>query len=128
MMKMSRLLATGVLGMVSMLGLAAHAAAPVVVVSGDADGKHPTIAADGKGTLHVAYESTDAGAAAPDVVYASSADGGKTWSKSQNLSASPGASLDPAIAAGKDGSVAVVWTDVTAGSPSPDIYFAGLLR
>lgn len=93
-------------------------------VTGDGEGKHPSVAADDKGGLHVAYEAPGKGASAADVYYTSSTDGGKTWSAAVAVATTPGASEDPAIAVGKDGSVVVVWTDTSSGDGKPDIYAA----
>jgi Neuraminidase (sialidase) len=101
---------------------AAPKAAAAATVLGE--GKHPSIAADKKGGLHAAYEAAGEGGTSPDIWYVASTDGGKTWSKPADVSATPGASGDPAIATGKDGSVVVVWTDTSSGQASPDIYFA----
>src|SRR5262249_48407326 len=88
----------------------------------DSGGKRPTIPADAKGTLYVAFEGAGATAGGPsDVLFTASTDGGKTWSKPADLSNTPGATADPAIAVGKDGSIVVVWTD--AGTENhPDIF------
>jgi hypothetical protein len=97
-------------------------AAPAVAVTGAGEGKHPSIAADAKGKLHSAYEAMDASGKTPDVWYVASADGGKSWSKPADISNSPGISMDPAIAAGKDGSVVVAFTDTSGGDTHPDVW------
>src|SRR5215470_4026660 len=106
----------------SISGSAAWAAAGTV--TGGGEGKHPSIAGDDKGGLHVAYEAPGKGATTADIYYTSSTDGGKTWSAAAAVASTPGASEDPAIAVGKDGSVVVVWTDTSSGDQKPDIYAA----
>ena len=43
------------------------ASAAVSTVTGDGEGKHPSIAADDKGGLHVAYEATGKGSTTADI-------------------------------------------------------------
>src|SRR5262249_33749049 len=62
------------------------------------------------GTIHVIWLDTSAGQN-PDVWASASSDGGKTWSKAQNISDTPGKSMTPSIAVGPDASVDVVWVD-----------------
>src|SRR5262249_60497258 len=47
-----------------------------------------------------------------------------TWSTPADAWGTPGVSADPAIAVGKNGSIAVVWTDTSGGDTHPDIYLA----
>src|SRR5262249_27738704 len=82
------------------------------------------IAADEKGKIYVDWTDTSGDAKSPEVMVASSADGGKTWSKPVDASNTPGVSSDPAIAATGNGKVAVVWVDTSEGAASPDVFMA----
>ncbi len=86
------------------------------------DERRPSIAADERGDLHVAYVSYEAGAKVPDIFYTFSVDAGKSWSAGVNVSRTPGVSREPSIACGKDGHLVIVWLDTTSGMENPDVY------
>jgi Neuraminidase (sialidase) len=86
-------------------------------VSSDVD-----IAVDPSGAVYLTWCDAPPGEKVPDIFVSVSNDGGKTWSKPLDVSNTPGVSSDPAIAAGPDGRVAVIWCDTTAGEKSPDVW------
>jgi hypothetical protein len=82
----------------------------------------PDVDIGSDGAIHVIYLDTSAGSNA-DVWATSSSDDGKTWSKPQNISDTPGKSMTPSIGVGPDKSANVVWIDTSSGEASPDVYF-----
>jgi hypothetical protein len=98
-----------------------HAGDPITIDRAH-EGGHPSIAADAKGDLHVAYLSYEAGAKVPDIFYTLSPDAGKSWSAGVNVSRTSGISREPTIACGKDGHLVIVWLDTTSGMENPDVY------
>jgi hypothetical protein len=122
-MRMTKRLQHAALAMAAISFCAAEAiAAGAVTLNKGREARRPSIAADDKGVLHVAYEAFEAGAKVPDIYYASSKDGGKTWSRGANVSKTPGLSNDPAIAAGEGGLLVIVWLDTSAGEKNPDVW------
>src|SRR5262249_18224275 len=77
---------------------------------------------DDKGKVYVTWADTAPGAKTSDIMVSTSADGGKTWSKPANVSNTPGASSDPAIAATGNGKVAVIWVDTSDNAAEPDVF------
>ncbi len=75
-----------------------------------------------RSTLYGLDPSSDPGS--PDIFFARSTDGGRTWSKPIDISITPGVSAEPAIAIGPDDSINVVWSDTTKGDKNRDIYYA----
>jgi hypothetical protein len=89
----------------------------------------PAIALAADNSLHVVWTDTSKGENKKDIYYAGSYDSGKTWSKDPllpaiDISNTPGASTEPAIATDESGGVHVVWLDSTPGETHPDIYYA----
>src|SRR5262249_41802012 len=85
----------------------------------------PDVKVGPDGAIHVVWLDTTGSETAPDVWFAGSTDGGKTWSKAVNVSNTPGKSMTPSIAMGANGAIAVVWGDTTSGAQSPDVFFSG---
>lgn len=84
--------------------------------------------AGAKGNLYVAWADGRNAGRGNDVLYSSSADGGKTWSTPTAVNTDAGAAdqLMPALAVGKDGAVTVAWLD-TRNDPANvnyDVYMA----
>jgi hypothetical protein len=96
-----------------------------IVNVSDTPGKSsaPAIAAAPDGTLHVVWIDTTDHPKSPEVWHASSSDHGATWSKSKDISHTPGVSAEPAVACGPKGEVYVCWADTTSGMQSPDIFY-----
>lgn len=84
---------------------------PAVAVSGPGEAQVPALAVDRDGGVYVAWEGEAAGNR--DIFFSRSADGGATFAPPANLSANPGDSKLPAIAARGSGEVYVAWQDST---------------
>jgi BNR repeat-containing family member len=84
---------------------------------------HPAIAVERDGAIDVVWSDTTSGAAQPDIYFARTTDGGKSWTEPKNISRTPGESTEPAIAAGPDNSIHVVWCDTSKGETNKDIYY-----
>jgi hypothetical protein len=83
----------------------------------------PAIAVGPDNSINLVWQDDMAGDQSPDIYYACSNDGGKTWSKGINVSKTPGASTDPAIDVGADSAVHVAWVDTSSGETRPDVYY-----
>lgn len=85
----------------------------------------PQIAVGPDNSLHVVWIDKQPAPGGPDVFYASSIDGGKTWSKSEDVSNTPGGvSSNPAVAMGSDGRIHIAWSDTSSGEEQPDVFYA----
>jgi len=101
---------------------AAHAAAaPDVVIHAEQEGRYPSVAADAKGGLHIAYVARQQSKDAEDVFYTTSKDG-KSWSAAVNVSNTPGSSMEPSIAVDSHGGLVVAWSESVPGGTFPDIF------
>lgn len=80
----------------------------------------PQVAVDGSGNIFMAWE--DDTNTNSNILFSRSTDGGVTFSTPMNISNTAGASFNPRIAVGSDGSVNVVWIDNTPGNQ--DIMFS----
>jgi hypothetical protein len=83
-----------------------------------------TIALDKDGALDAAWCQDTGSESKPDVFFARSVDGGKTWSKPVDISNTPGESSYPHISVASDKSLHVVWCDTTKGRRNRDIFYA----
>lgn len=99
-------------------------AAPADVSNTPGVSTEPVLAVGSDNSIHVAWIDTTSGESHPDVYYVSSNDAGKTWSKAEDISNTPGVSSEPTIAAAGQDSVHVAWLDTTPGPTHPDIYYA----
>jgi len=81
--------------------------------------EYPAIAVDSADNLHLVWEEEVPWAS--DIFYRSSADGGDTWSSSQNLTNTSLSSPRPRIAADPSGNLHLVWSDYTPGNL--EIYY-----
>jgi len=97
------------------------AAAAASNVTGDGEGKHPSVAADDKGGLHVAYEAPAKGATTTD----ESTNGGKSFGKAKNVSNSPGVSKEPDVTIA-NGKVFSIWEEEEGGKAKVKIVAASL--
>jgi len=98
---------------------------------------HPSTAADAAGVAHVAWEDYRAGPTDPDIWYARSLDGGRTFGVDRKISDAPpvppsrqlfpSVAVSPEVSNGSGAVVHVVWTDLR-GSPGPGIYYARSLN
>ena len=79
-------------------------------------GSSPALECDCDGALERVWVEQE------DVLFSSSGDGGKSWSRPLNLSRSSATSRQPALAVGRDHSVAVAWVEHLPGN-TPEIYF-----
>jgi hypothetical protein len=84
----------------------------------------PQIACGKDGQLQIVWTDTAMGIERPNIYGCSSTDGGRTWNKAQNISGTPGKSMDPAIAIAQDGTVHCVWADTTDNDTGPEIWHA----
>lgn len=80
------------------------------------DSLYPRLAVDQAGTVHMVWQETPAAATQADIYYSYLPSGG-VWSLPIDLSHNAGDSGRPALEAGADGSLFVVWQD---GSVSPN--------
>ncbi len=83
----------------------------------------PDIAVEKGGGIDVVWTDTTTGETTPDIYFSRSIDGGKTWTKALDVSNTPGASTEPAIATGPNNSIHLIWTDTSKGKKSQDIYY-----
>jgi len=83
----------------------------------------PAIAIGPDDSIHAVWVDTSSNGGRPDIFYSSSTDGGKTWSKYEDISPTPGISREPVVAIGTDGIVHAAWVDTSSGEESPDIYY-----
>jgi len=98
---------------------------PAKNVSGTpGNSSHPDIAVEKDGGIDVVWSDTTSGDNTPDIYFARSADGGKTWAQATDISNTPGASAEPAVVTGPDNSIHVLWSDTSKGEKNRDIYYA----
>ncbi len=91
--------------------------------AGSADQGRPSLATDSQGHLHLAWQDRRNGNY--DIYYATSSNGGATWSTNERVSQDAGSAdqTAPALAVKNDGSqVYVAWQDGRNGDD--DVYFA----
>jgi BNR repeat-like domain len=100
------------------------AAKPSQVPETLAIGRHPVIASDSQGHLHIVFEEGKGGEGR--LYYLQSIDQGKDWTKPVELTSAHGLSHFGNIAVGNDFSLDVVWTETKRGASDEkaDIYFA----
>ncbi len=79
----------------------------------------PVLTVDSSENLHVVWYDYTPGNV--EIYYKKSSDGGATWSSSQRLTWTSGASWHPVIALDSSSNPYVVWYDETLGTP--DVYF-----
>jgi len=96
---------------------------------------HPSTATDARGVAHVAWEDYRVSPTDPDIWYARSLDGGRTFGADRKISDAPvippSKQLFPSVAVSPEMQtengfwpvVHVAWTDLR-GSPGPGIYYA----
>jgi hypothetical protein len=97
---------------------------PVNISNSTRAARQSTIALDKDGALDAAWCQDIGGESTPDVFFARSVDGGKTWSKPVDISNTPGESSYPSIAVASDKSLHVVWCDTSKGKRNRDIFYA----
>ncbi len=85
---------------------------------------HSDIVVEKSGAIDIIWADPGTDPKSPDVFFARSSDGGKSWTKSLNISNTPGESAEPALAIGPDDSIHAVWTDTSKGEKNKDIYYA----
>jgi hypothetical protein len=83
---------------------------------------NPAIALGPDGSMHVVWRDTSLHQK-PSIFYSGSTNGGKSFSKYQNISPTPGISSEPAVAVDLDGMVHAAWLDTTSGEERPDIFY-----
>jgi BNR repeat-like domain len=74
----------------------------------------PVMAIDSNNRIHLAWHDDTPGNS--EIYYQSSPDGGTTWSGAQRLTWMSGSSVYPALAAGSNGTLHLVWSDGTPGN------------
>lgn len=96
---------------------------PVNISNTPTGSSEPKIAVGPDNAVHVVWVDALSGAKSPDVYYVVSKDAGKTWSERGDLSNTPGAASNPAIAVSPEGTVHIAWLDSTPGESHPDIFY-----
>lgn len=84
----------------------------------------PAISANQDGTVCVAWLENCRDHKSNDIYASVSQDNGKTWSKAVDVSHTPGRSAYPAVAAGPNGELHLLWSDTTESRAEPDIFYA----
>ena len=84
----------------------------------------PHIIAEADGTLDLVWLDTTSGSERPDIFFARSGDGGKSWTKAVDVSNTPGVSKSPCISLGPKNSLYVAWIDDSEDRARPDVYYA----
>ncbi|KPL05937.1 hypothetical protein AMJ71_10395, partial [candidate division TA06 bacterium SM1_40] len=77
------------------------------------------VAVDESGAIHVVWSDHRSGDSASDIYYASSVDGGLSFSANVQVNTESGtdcAHREAAVAVGTDGGICVTWIEETAGS------------
>ena len=85
---------------------------------------NPAIALEKNGAIDVVWSDTTSGATSPDIYFARSSDGGKTWTDPKDISNTPGESIEAVIATAPDDSIHVAWSDSSKGQANKDIYYS----
>jgi hypothetical protein len=85
--------------------------------------QHPHIEVEKSGAIDIIWADTSSDPKSPDIFFVRSTDAGKSWTKPIDISSTPGASSDPAIALGPDDAIHVVWSDTTKGEKNRDIFY-----
>jgi len=88
----------------------------------------PVVATGPDSSIQVVWCDLSQGEKNKEIYYIFSTDAGRTWGKdplftAEDISNTPGSSIEPAIAVGQDGVVHVAWLDSTPGESHPDIYY-----
>jgi hypothetical protein len=88
----------------------------------------PALTSGPEGSIHVVWTETSKDDKSKDIYYTCSTNGGVVWGKDrstpvENISNTPGTSIEPAIAADPDGLIHVVWLDGTPGETHPDVFY-----
>ena len=88
----------------------------------------PALAVGPDDVIHVVWTDTSKGEKNKDIYYVSSSDHGKTWAKdpllpAEDISNTPGASTEPAIAVDTSSVPHAVWLDASVGETHPDIFY-----
>ena len=84
---------------------------------------NPAVAVGPNGSIHLAWADTsDSGKTKSDIFYASSDNGGASWTKHVDVSKTHGVFGPPSIAVGWDGLVHIVWSDYCSGPNRPDVH------
>lgn len=90
--------------------------------------RDPEIAIGPDNVIHVVFSDTLSGIYTRDIMYTSSADGGKTWSKEkqlENISNTESDSSEPSIAIAQDGGVHVSWKEENSSPASkPQVFYS----
>lgn len=97
---------------------------PVDISDTPTESSEPQLAIGNNSSLHVVWIDALPKPGGPDVFYSVSTDAGKTWSKREDVSNTPGGiSSNPAINVGSDSRVHIAWVDTSSGEDKPDIFY-----
>jgi photosystem II stability/assembly factor-like uncharacterized protein len=88
---------------------------------------HPDITVEKGGAIDVVWTDTTAGVKTPDIYFSRSTDGGQTWTRAADISNTPGASIEPTVAAGPDNAIHVGWSETSKGEENSEIYYLSSL-
>jgi hypothetical protein len=94
---------------------------PIQITEAIGNNCHPCLHVEKSGALDVVWNS---GEGEPDIYFSRSTDGGKSWSMPVDVSSTPGASSEAALAASSDGTLHLVWCDTSKGIKNNDIYYS----
>ncbi len=87
-------------------------------------GQRPALASEKDGTLDAVYEAREPGKNTGAICYSRSTDQGKSWTEPNEISKTPGLSLNPAIASNGNGMLAAVWSGTNPRLNNPDIFLS----
>ncbi|HEY9757388.1 MAG TPA: sialidase family protein [Oculatellaceae cyanobacterium] len=85
--------------------------------------KHAAIAVEESGAIDVVWADSNQEGKMPDIFFSRSSSGAHTWSAPIDISSSPGASSEPALAIGPDNSINVVWSEREVLNTSKEILY-----
>ncbi len=98
--------------------------APVDISDTSTESSEPRVSLGPDNSVHIVWIDALPAPNGPDVFYTVSRDGGKSWSKREDISNTPrGISTHPYVSTPSDGKVHVVWSDSSGGEEKPDIWY-----
>jgi hypothetical protein len=97
--------------------------APLDISNTPGVSSEPAMAIGPDNSINVVWGEKEVLSTGKEILYASSTDGGKTWSPHMSISNTTGTSSAPTISAPSDGLLYTGWSDTTSGETHPDIFY-----